>query len=282
MIIIGIVRSIALPVLLFLSLTAMSESLDRTECVEKSRNQYEGDFHSYALSFPAKHIEKALKGVPSQHKYRNIKLWSCGPNSIARAMILVSGEVFFSSEMEYAHFAQSVPKTLGEYMDHRFDERLVIDNHLLRMLNYPVRLLYISNFLQLLITRLSLEVGAMPVWLADYMNEYAASSDRPGFNFEFYSSTTFPPVMDEIKSRLLMGHAVIPLMIMGPLNWHCLNIIGWDENSETILIMDTDSRIYRWSIKVLKCLMNTGANNQWAGLGDILSLGGGCSGKSDF
>ncbi|KEI71361.1 hypothetical protein [Endozoicomonas elysicola] len=259
--------------LLSLTLVVMAEPVARKECVEKTRYRLDGEVDNYTFSFPVHNVQKALQEIPGQHKYNQIKLWSCGPNAIARAMILVSGESIFLSDSEYVHFAQSVPKTLGEYIDHRFDERLNIDNHLLKTLNYPMRLFYINSFLQLITTRLSLDVGAFPVWLADYMNEYVALSNRSGFYFEFYSATTFQRMRDEIQSHLSMGHAVIPLVIMGPLNWHYLNIIGWDDITGTVMIMDTDSRIYRWSVYVLECLMNTGIKHQGAGLDDMFSLG---------
>ena len=269
----GAVCSVMLAFLLSLTLVVMAEPAARKECVEKTRYRLDGEVDSYTFSFPVQNVQKALQEIPGQHRYNKIKLWSCGPNAIARAMILVSGENIFSSESEYVHFAQSVPKTLGEYIDHRFDERLNIDNHFLKTLSYPMRLFYINSFLQLITTRLSLDVGALPVWLADYMNEYVALSNRPGFYFEFYSATTFQRMSDEIKSHLSMGHAVIPLVILGPLNWHYLNIIGWHDITGAVMIMDTDSRIYRWSVNVLECLMNTGVKYQRAGLDDMFSLG---------
>ncbi len=277
----GAVCSVMLVFLLSLTLVVMTEPAARKECVEKTRYRLDGEVDSYTFSFPVQNVQKALQEIPGQHKYNQIKLWSCGPNAIARAMIFVSGENIFSSESEYVHFAQSVPKTLGEYIDHRFDERLNIDNHLLKTLNYPMRLFYINSFLQLITTRLSLDVGALPaclpaclpVCLADYMNEYVALSNRPDFYFEFYSSTTFQRMRDEIKSHLSMGACCDSTGDMGPLNWHYLNITGWDEITGTIMIMDTDSRIYRWSVSVLECLMNTGVKHQGAGLDDMFSLG---------
>ncbi|WP_066016465.1 hypothetical protein [Endozoicomonas atrinae] len=269
----GVVHTVVLVILLSFSLVVVAEPLARKTCVEKTRSRLDSDVNGSVYSFSVENIDRALQVIPSQQKYPDIKLWSCGPNSIARAMILVSGERIFASELEYIHFARSVPKTLGEYIDHRFDERLDIDNHFLKTLNYPMRLFYINTFLHLITTRLSLDIGALPVWLADYMNEYVALSNWPDFYFEFYSSTTFPPVRDEIKSHLSMGHAVIPLLIMGPLNWHYLNIIEWDDSDESVLVLDTDSRVYRWPVSALECLMNTGTNHQWAGLDDMFSLG---------
>lgn len=206
-------------------------------------------------------IEKAVTDIPSQLKYEVIRNWSCGPNSIARAFILTSGRSYFSNESEYITFAKMIPKTVGDYSDHRFDKALLFNNFILNGFYQCLALLNIPYIFQSFCGKTNINMGLLPSWLSQYMNSYISTVKQPGVNFEFHSSDSFSVILELLKQKIVHGSSVIPLIVFDSTHWHYLNIIGFDDNLKSVIILDTDSKLYIWKYEALECLMNTGLNS---------------------
>ena len=203
-------------------------------------------------------IHRAQISIPPQNEYSELADWSCSQNSIARAMILTSGILPFDSHRAFINFAHTVPNAAGQYQDHRFDQQFTFNNRAITFSHALISMLYIPTLLQNILGYASVRMGMSPVWLAHYMNFYKANLALNDLHFKAVGTDRFDELIKTVQTSIMKGHAVVALVLYSSTMWHYLNIVGLNDSTGTVVIMDTDSRLYLWSYDQLKSFMNTG------------------------
>ncbi|AMO55490.1 hypothetical protein GZ77_09905 [Endozoicomonas montiporae] len=196
-------------------------------------------------------------------QYNDLAGWSCGPDAITRAVALVTGKKPFNSGIQYTRFALGLPKGLGVYHDHQYDHVMPFNSYGLTVAYYPLWMLNIPQKLQGFLSGLKLKTGAPPQWLAQYMTAYAkAGNGMSGLEFDYFGTDDFDALWQQVVLHLDKRHGVIPLVATGALQWHYLNIVGYNPDDRQVLMQDYD-RLKKWSIARLQALMYMGFNDQY-------------------
>ena len=235
-------------------------SQDRYICLSQAESQpvIHIDQLSGFETLNHQNILTAQKAIPPQSKYSELMAWSCSQNSIARAITLVTGISPFTSELQYVAFAHTVPKAIGLYKDHRFDEELNFRNPVVHYAHAALNWLYIPGIFQKLLSYPSVNAGMSPEWLAAYMNHYKYDIGLNQLHFNTVATSDFDNIKQHIHTAIRHGDGVIALVVFSPTRWHYLNIVGFSDTTENIVIMDTDSSLHIWDNSLLKCLLNSG------------------------
>ena len=257
--------------LLFLSLANMLPSKHIPPAPELTRQQSTREITDIILTweeleragwqrFANKRLSLSLQAVPplNPEQKSHVAGWSCGPDAVTRAVSLVTGRMPFSSGKDYTHFALGVPKGMGTYHDHQHDELMSFNTYGLKQVHSLLWWLGMPQTLQSLLSLANLKTGAPPEWLAQYMNAKAAGIMH-GLEFVYYGTDNFADMWQQITSHLDQGDGVIPMIAMGALQWHYLNIAGYHPETGQALVLDFN-RLSKWSIQRLQGLMHMGFN----------------------
>ncbi len=181
-------------------------------------------------------------------------------------MILVTGQPLHSDESEYLEFVRSIPKSLGSYSDHRFDARFSYSSSLADLLHTGLATLGIAGLTQQVAAFYAANIGLSIQWLKEYMNFLKDDLKREDLYFDTCFSNDFNSIIQKIQESILSGSAVIPMVIFDMQQWHYFNIVGF--NNTSVVVLDTDSKLYIWSYELLKCFMNTGFHSDYTDLSE--------------
>lgn len=226
------------------------------------------------VRFDLDRLNQGIRAIPllTPHQWSQVRGWSCGPDSIVRAVSLVTGEPAFASNVDYTHFALGVPKALGTYVDHRFDDSMTYNTYWFDYAYVPLK---VSNFpflFQSAMSRLGVKTGGLPEWLVEYMNAYSVGNPLlNGLNFTFFSTDDYQEIQAQITSHLDRGDAVIPLIAFSAVEWHYLNIAGYNRHTQQWLVLDGPN-IYKWSAERMQSLMYMGFNSMFHPVDEALSV----------
>lgn len=224
--------------------------------------------------FSNKRLVLSQRAVPALTplQYRDLAGWSCGPDAVTRTVSLVTGRRLFTSNIEYTRFALGVPKGLGIYHDHQYDDAMSYNTYGFKEAYYLLWMLNIPKAFQTFLSGRNLKAGAPPQWLAQYMNAYA-EADRSTHELEFvyYGTNNFNDMWLQITRHLDKGDGVIPLVASGALQWHYLNIAGYNPETEQVLVLNFDW-LLKWSIHRLQGLMYMGFNSQFYQVGEYAAF----------
>lgn len=224
-------------------------------------------------------VERALK-VPSQiHGHKDLSSWSCGPNSAARTYELLSLEICSAHkqcdvmthhsayEKEYKRFAEHFPKTFG-YPGTSGGKKLsasIAASGLATFVGYGHGDLITKATLSAMITLAGISpyllgylggnVGAMPQWYAEHLTSLL---EHKSFGVHQLVKSKFSEILAEIKEAIHNHTPVIPLVVFDVTAWHYFVIIGYNDKTSEVLIMDTDSTVATYSYHNLERLMNPG------------------------
>ena len=215
------------------------------------------------------HLRKAIINVPPQAKYESVREWSCSQNSVARAIILQTGAPLHRSEKDYLSYAHTIPKAVGSYGDHRFDKRFLYSSYGVDLLQRWLVSLGVAKRFQGLAYVNGINFGLSPQWLKDYMNFYRYDLGRENLSFNTFLSDDYEKVIEKIQASILKQHAVIAMVVYSLQRWHYLNIVGFNETS--VVVLDTDARLYIWSNDLLKCFMNTGFHSSYTDMDEYFT-----------
>ena len=104
------------------------------------------------------------------------------------------------------------------------------------------------------------------------MNAYA-EADRSIHELEFvyYGTNNFNDMWQQIIRHLNRGDGVIPLVAYGALQWHYLNIAGYNPETEQVLVLNFN-RVLKWSVHRLQGLMYMGFNSQFYQAGEYAAF----------
>ena len=243
---------------LFTFSTVLIAAQDRYLCLSQAKSQpvIHIDQLSGFETLDHQNILIAQKAIPPQPQYSELKAWSCSQNSIARAITLVTGTSPFASDQQYINFAHTVPKAIGLYRDHRFDEELSFRNPAVYYTHAALNWFYIPSLFQRLLSYQPFNAGMSPEWLATYMNHYKHDLGLNQLQFDAVATSDFDSIKQHIKTAIRRGNGVIALVVYSPMIWHYLNIVGFSEITRSVVIMDTDSNLRIWSYNLLECLLN--------------------------
>ncbi len=223
-------------------------------------------------------VERALK-VPSQvHGHKDLSTWSCGPNSAARSFELLGIDICSSHKKcdpsshssyakEYKHFAENFPKSFG-YPGTRsgsVTSLSVTAAGLYGLLGHgyggPVVKVAMASAVVLaglspyLLGYFGGNVGAIPQWYAAHIKQILGLKD---LGVQQIVKHKFADMLVEIKNSIQKQVPVIPLVVFDLTAWHYFVIIGYNDQSSEVLVMDTDSTVAVYSYHHLERLMNPG------------------------
>ena len=217
------------------------------------------------VMFDAERIDAACEAIPSLNQSQRASLsgWSCGPDTIVRSYNLVTGKKLFVSGADYTDFALSFPKATGSYLSHTHDDVFTYNTRLFKKIENVLGVLHITNVIQYGLSRIGANTGALPRWVVEHMNAYQKNNSATAhLKYAYYGSSEFDDVMKKIKLSLKQRHAVMVMIISSPLQWHYVNIVGYNDVLREVLVLNNDNRVYQWSYENLDALMYTGFNTQ--------------------
>ena len=208
-------------------------------------------------------VSRMAVPAPTPLQYWDLAGWSCGPDAVTRAVSLVTGRTLFTSNVEYTRFALGVPKGLGAYHDHQYDDAMSYNTYGFKQVYNLLLMLRVPGVVQSSLSGWDLKTGAPPEWLAQYMNAYAETGrGMHGLEFFYYGTNNFNNLWQQITAHLDRGEGIIPLVVSGALQWHYLNIAGYNPETGEVLLLDY-GRLLKWSIHRLQGLMYMGFNSQY-------------------
>ncbi|MCL6271365.1 hypothetical protein M3P05_15700 [Sansalvadorimonas sp. 2012CJ34-2] len=127
----------------------------------------------------------------------------------------------------------------------------------------------VTGFIQNAAVAFSINFGLSVCWLKEYMNFFKHTIGSDDLLFEALISHDFNEVLADIREAIRNGNAIIPMVIYDLQRWHYLNIVGF--NNDSVVVLDTDSKLYIWSDEELECVMNTGLHSRFSGLDELLT-----------
>ena len=193
-----------------------------------------------------------MSAIPSQPDDPEYKDWSCSQNSMARQLVLFnSGD--FSSDAAYYQFAHSMPKAVGPYLDHSFDNDFSYNSFPTKVSSALLRMTGIGSLASRLLDLSGIKFGLSVTWLSEYMNQAKYGN---GLKFTPYLAEDFVQALEVIKQTLRVKGGVIAMVSFNLKKWHFISIIGVDD--ESVVILEINGKLYRWSLGQFDCSLNTG------------------------
>ena len=216
------------------------------------------------VRFDLGRINQGIRAVPPLNLYQwsLVRGWSCGPDSIAYVLsVWLAGKPAFTSSVDYTRFALGVPKALGAYADHDFDDSMTYNTFWFDYAYIPLRMWNVPFYFQSAMSSIGAKTGGFPKWLVEYMNAYSVGKPLlKDMNFTFFSTDDYQEMRTQIISHLNQGGSVIPLIAFSATEWHYLNIVGYSRHTQQWLVLDGPN-VYKWSGQRMKGLMYMGFNS---------------------
>ncbi|MBP6217981.1 MAG: hypothetical protein KA436_05295 [Oligoflexales bacterium] len=97
--------------------------------------------------------------------------------------------------------------------------------------------------------------GPAPSWLTDHLNSLYSST---GITAKLLRTSQFSEVLSQIEQAIKNSTPVIPLIVFNALAWHFITVIGFNSETNEVLILDTNSHIAILTEKQLTVLMDVG------------------------
>jgi hypothetical protein len=197
---------------------------------------------------PKDRIEQA-KNLPAQSDTGSDKSWSCGVNSLARALVLLGKPV---SREKFDDLLAAAPKSLGTpsttsgfntamamlaggaaagYQGHPF-------------LGALLGLFGAAPFAIGAVNEVAHygKSGPIPKWLADYARSLPDGVQAANLGFEDSLE-----MIKAIRENIDVGNPVIPLLAYSVMVLHYFVIIGYHADNKLFSVLDTDGKIYEYS-----------------------------------
>jgi hypothetical protein len=208
-------------------------------------------------------IKRALQ-IPSQPWGRaSLRSWSCGPNSVARSLRLL-GKDCCKDEDAFEHFANSFPKGLGwpaTAKGYGISAAVTVPSLIALTQTSSVKkalmltataLTGVSPFI---LGLFKINAGGPPSWLAPHLDQHLKSMN---VTVDHVMVSTFDEVLAEIRSAISGRRPVIPLVAFDAFSWHYFNIIGFNDTTSEVMILDTDKSMSKLGFSDLAVLMDLG------------------------
>lgn len=219
---------------------------------------------SGAVAFCPDILEKA-KNVPAQLSLGHESSWSCGPNSLARFLILSGYDFNYQDKKSYTDFMTSCPRSFGRpatakgYVSCASASMVSLfclcygwDGYSDILSGLFLGAAAITPFVIEEINKcLGMgKVGPTPKWLVGYGNQVLeGKSVTKRIVAKKLSDENL--LIENIKADLNKSEPLIVLVNLSPLCWHYVTIIEFDEQNDEFIYLETNGSVNSISRKRL-------------------------------